>query len=235
MSRIRAISFDLDDTLWPSGPVLEAAEGIFYQQLESLAPRLVARYSAQALRQQRLALLREQPALRHQISEWRRLSLEIALRDCGYGEQSQRLAATAFQHFIEARQQVQLYDHVESVLAELSTHYVLVSLTNGNADLLRQPCSRHFRACLKAEDIGTSKPEAAAFHAALAAADCSAEELLHIGDHPRDDIDGAKALGLKTVQALMPGSERPRHLGADGHFSDWRELPALLRQLDQDV
>lgn len=232
MARIRAISFDLDDTLWPSRPVLESAERVFQQKALELAPKLAENYPAEALREHRLALLKQQPALRHQISEWRRLSLELALRDCGYGEQSPEIAAEVFTHFIAARQNVQLFQHVEEVLSTLSERFLLVSLTNGNADLRMHPCSRHFHACIKAEDIGISKPDPAAFHAALAAAGCAKGELLHIGDHPRDDIDGAQGAGLTSIQALMPGIGREKHTGAHGHFTDWRELPTLIEQVE---
>ncbi len=231
MGRIRAICFDLDDTLWPSRPVLEAAEQRFYQQLQRLAPELTAQHSPDALRDHRLQLLQQQPELRHHISRWRCLSLEILLRECGYGERSHDIVHEAFHHFIEARQQVELYAHAKTVLATLSREYQLVSLTNGNAELQRQPCSRYFSACLKAEDIGISKPHEAAFQAAVAATGCAVEEVVHIGDHPRDDIEGATNAGLRAVQALMPGLKHPRHDGANAHFSDWRQLPGVLSRL----
>ena len=233
MTRIRAISFDLDDTLWPSRPVLESAERVFNEKINELAPKLSKQYSASALRDHRLALLKQQPELRHQISEWRRLSLELALRDCGYGNDSLRIADDVFRHFIHARQQVQLYQHAEQVLHSLSERFLLVSLTNGNADFRRHPASHCFHACLKAEDIGISKPDPAAFAAVLKAADCNPDQLLHIGDHPRDDIDGAHGAGLLSIQARMPGIEREKHHGAHGHFEDWRELPQLIENVDK--
>ena len=233
MGRIHAISFDLDDTFWPSRPVLEQAEAVFYRELERRAPRVVARYRPEDIRQQRLALLRQRPELRHHISEWRRLSLVAALQQCDYGSDSEAIAEAVFNDFLEARQQISLYAHVEQTLEALSQRYVLVSLTNGNADLGRQACSRFFKACLKAEDIGISKPEAAAFEAACEAAGYRPSQVLHIGDHPHDDIHGALNAGMRAVQARMPGIDRPRHEGADGIFDDWRQLPGLLEQLQQ--
>lgn len=228
---IRAICFDLDDTLWPSRPVLEAAEGVFNAKIEALAPRLAQRYPPAKLREQRLALLKAQPELRHQISEWRRLSLELALRDCGYGDDSTAIAAEVFEHFIAARQQVSLYPHAEGVIKQLSESYQLVSLTNGNADFSAHPASAAFHTCIKAEDIGISKPDARAFEAALNSAGCAADEMIHIGDHPRDDIEGALNAGLRAIQALMPGIDRQINPLASTSFSDWRELPAQIEAL----
>ena len=233
MGRIHAISFDLDDTFWPSQPVLEHAEAVFYRELERRAPRLVARYTPDDLRQQRIALLQHRPDLRHHISDWRRISLIQALQSCDYGEQSEAIANAVFADFLDARQRVSLFDDVEAVLEVLSQRYVLVSLTNGNADLSCLPCSRFFKASLKAEDIGISKPHAAAFEAACNAAGYAPGHVLHIGDHPKDDVHGALNAGLRAVQALMPGVDRPRHEGAEGYFNDWRQLPALLDELQQ--
>ena len=233
MGHIHAISFDLDDTFWPSRPVLEHAEAVFYRELERRAPRLVARYTPDDLRQQRIALLQHRPELRHHISEWRRISLIQALQSCDYGEHSEGIANAVFANFLDARQRVALFDDVEAVLEVLSHRYVLVSLTNGNADLSRQPCSRFFKASLKAEDLGISKPHAAAFEAACDAAGYAPANVLHIGDHPHDDVHGALNAGLRAVQAVMPGVNRPRHESAEGYFDDWRQLPKLLEQLQQ--
>lgn len=233
MAQICGISFDLDDTFWPSRPVLEHAEAVFYRELAERAPRVTAHYSAEALREQRLALLKQRPELRHQISAWRRDSLVEVLRHCDYGERSEHIADAVFARFLDARQQVTLFAHVETVLEQLSRDYVLVSLTNGNGDLRQQPCSRFFKACLKAEDIGVGKPHAEAFEAACKAADLPAKKMLHIGDHPHDDIHGALSAGLRAIQVQMPDVERPRHEGAEGVFEDWRQLPALLEKLQQ--
>ena len=102
-----------------------------------------------------IALLQHRPDLRHHISDWRRISLIQALQSCDYGEQSEAIANAVFADFLDARQRVSLFDDVEAVLEVLSQRYVLVSLTNGNADLSCLPCSRFFKASLKAEDIGS--------------------------------------------------------------------------------
>lgn len=231
MTMLRALSFDLDDTLWASLPVLQRAEQCFYDALCERVPEFVARVSKQELRDHRLGLLRAEPRLRHHISEWRRRSLTEMLRAHGYGARSEQISDEAFAVFIQARQQVELFAHVDTVLAQLSQRYTLVSLTNGNADFHQQDCSRYFHACLKAEDIGVSKPEPAAFAAALAAAGCAPEEMLHIGDHPRDDIEGAKEAGMLCLQAcIVKGPETATPL-ADGVFSDWQQLPDLIEKL----
>lgn len=232
MNKIKLLSFDLDDTLWPSAPTIAKAEQAFYQHLQKAAPALTAKFSVAALREQRWQYLRANPGLEHHISQWRIDSLNQALIESGYLEQSRSLATAAFDVFYTARQQVQLFDYCESVIANLSKDYLLISLTNGNADLDRLPISRYFHASYRAEQVGAAKPAPALFFEALKQAKCHAQECIHIGDNINDDISGAKALGMHAIQARLTTSAPEPHPLADQHFSDWRELPSLIQQLN---
>jgi len=231
MSKIKLLSFDLDDTLWLSAPTIHKAEQAFYQHLQQSAPALVAKFSPEALREHRLRYLSAQPNLRHHVSQWRIDSLRQALIESGYGEQSAAMATAAFEVFITARQQVLLLEHCAAVLEELSKNYVLISLTNGNADLNRLAISSHFSASYRAEELGAAKPAAPLFLQALKHAGCSPNEGIHIGDNITDDICGAKDVGMHAIQARFTADAPPPHPLADQHFNDWRELPTLIRQL----
>jgi HAD superfamily hydrolase (TIGR01509 family) len=231
MKNIKLLCFDLDDTLWLSKPVIEQAEQVFYAYLATVAPRLTERFSPTSLRAHRLAFLDSHPEFKHQISHWRIASLSDALAICGYRHQSATIAQQAFSVFLAERQKVTLFPHCETILGELSKQYMLISLTNGNADLGVQTIGGYFSASYQAEDVNAAKPSAPLFLKALGVANCDPEEAIHIGDHVIDDISGAKALGLHTIQArLKPDSPEPHEL-ADTHFSDWRELPSKIQQL----
>ena len=52
--------------------------------------------------------------------------------------------------------------------------------------------------------VGARKPDARLFEAALALAGVSAPEALHVGDSPREDVEGARAAGLRAVLLLRP-------------------------------
>ena len=233
MKKIKLLSFDLDDTLWLSKPVIQRAEQVFYAYLTSAAPALVERFSPEALRAHRLDFLKRHPTFAHQISQWRIASLSDALTLCGYKTQSTVIAQEAFAQFIAARQQVTLFPHCEEVIRQLSKTYMLISLTNGNADLSQQPVGQYFHANYQAEHVNAAKPEPALFLKALEIAGCKPQEAIHIGDHAIDDIRGANAIGLLTIQAcLKTDSPEPDAL-ADERFNDWRELPIKIEQLVQ--
>jgi len=53
--------------------------------------------------------------------------------------------------------------------------------------------------CFVSTDAGFRKPSARFFHSLAAAAGCRPEEILMVGDDPRDDVAGAKSAGLSAV------------------------------------
>ncbi len=48
-------------------------------------------------------------------------------------------------------------------------------------------------------EVGAAKPDPAIFEAALARAGCTAEEALHVGDSPEEDVAGARAAGIPAL------------------------------------
>lgn len=54
-------------------------------------------------------------------------------------------------------------------------------------------------------EVGVEKPATEIFQAALRVAGVRAEEALHIGDSPQEDVAGAEAAGLRGVLVRQPG------------------------------
>ena len=75
MHAIRAICFDLDNTLWDVVPVLERAERILTEWLRLRYPRIPQRFDAAAILEVRASLLREQPWQSHDLTWLRRETL----------------------------------------------------------------------------------------------------------------------------------------------------------------
>jgi putative hydrolase of the HAD superfamily len=62
---------------------------------------------------------------------------------------------------------------------------------------------------LSSARVGAAKPDPAIFHAALALAGVAAEQAVHVGDSPLQDVEGAKAAGVAAVllrRADTPGA-----------------------------
>ena len=196
---IQLITFDLDDTLWDVTPVMQDAEAALRNWLALHAPRLGA-VPVEHLWSIRATLLQAEPMLKHCLSELRRRILLLALADAGYpASEAQALAEAGFQVFLAARHQVELFAEVHPTLEALANRFQLGVITNGNADVRRLGLADYFQFALCAEELGVGKPDPHPFEQALARAGVPAEQALHVGDHPADDILGARGAGMHAV------------------------------------
>ncbi len=212
LQRIRAISLDLDDTLWPIWPTIDRAEKVLHEWLAINAPRTALLFSSpEALREIRNHVGRERPDLKHDLSALRLESIRLALEQAG---DDPLLAGTAFDVFFAERQNVTLFADALPALEFLAARYPLVSLSNGNSDLARMGLGRFFSACVAALDFGVPKPDPRIFHAAATAVGVQPHEVLHVGDDVLMDVLGARNAGMQAVwtnrvQALWPHPEAP--------------------------
>jgi len=194
--KIRAITLDLDDTLWPIAPVMERADLALQHWLEDHCPEVAVALPIAKMRLLRDRVFASHPELGHDFTAMRMICLRQALTPHGYGE---REAEQAFEAFFAARNRVELYPEVGDALERLARRAPLVSLTNGNACLDRVGLSHLFRAQITARSHGSAKPHAGIFHAACALAGAAPGETLHAGDHPEQDVLGALGAGLHAA------------------------------------
>jgi len=213
--RPRAITLDLDDTLWPVGPTLVAAEQALGDWLLASAPGTAARYSPETRAAIRKRLLAAHPGRSHDMSFLRREGLRLAMTEAG---DDPRLADEAFAVFLATRQRVSFFDDVLPVLARWSARYRLGAISNGNADIQAVGLGAYFVAAVSAHEIGCAKPDPRMFHEACRLAGAAPQEVLHIGDDPHLDVLGARRAGLQAAWIRRP-QFADRHpadvLGAD--------------------
>jgi putative hydrolase of the HAD superfamily len=193
---IHAISFDLDDTLWPIAPVIERAEAILHGWFECNAPKLARALPPAEFALYRRALARELPGLAHDFTALRHEALRRALR---HYEEDPALADPAMDVFLAARNDIELYPDALEALPRLARRYRLVVLSNGNADVGRIGIGHHFAAVVNARSVGHAKPDRRIFEAAHAAVQLPAAGVLHVGDDPDLDVRGAAAAGAPSV------------------------------------
>lgn len=193
---IKAITLDLDDTLWPIDRVMERAENILHRWFEQHAPGVAQALPPPAFAQFRRALALELPALSHDFTALRREALRRALRL--YGGDGV-LAEEAMSVFLAARNEIEFYPDAVHALQRLSARFPVVSLSNGNADLVRIGIGHYFTAIVSARSVGVAKPDPRIFHAACAELDLPPGEVLHVGDDPDLDVRGGADAGVRTV------------------------------------
>ena len=228
---VRAITLDLDDTLWPVWPAIARAEEALHGWLAANAPRCAARYPVTAMRALRDRVARENPHLSHDFSAQRRLSLAAALAD---SDEDPAHAEAAFAAFYAGRNQVELYPDVPEALARLAARLPLAALTNGNADLGVIGLRPHFQFELGAREHGAAKPDPSIFLAACARLGCAPHEVLHVGDDPELDVLGARRAGLRTAwinrhdSRWAHGDSPDLTLRSLTELADWLERQHLL-------
>lgn len=226
---LRAVSLDLDNTLWDTPPVLARAEAALGAWLETHAPRLAADFDSGAQRRLRITLAAADPARAHDVSWLRRESLKQAAAATGYPPE---LAEQAFQEFLRERNIIEPFAEVQAALERMARRVPLYALTNGNACVTRVGLGGYFRGALDAAAAGAAKPDARIFKRLIELAGLPAAAMLHVGDDALADIEGARVAGLGTAWINRSGAAWPAELApADHEVADLTALAALVESL----
>lgn len=204
---VRAITLDLDDTLWPFPPIGARIEGALHDWFVEHSPPTAAQFPIEKMRELRERICAEQPQLLElDPGALRRAILEHALRESGGALHRLDEACDVFH--VE-RNKVDFYDDSLEALARLRAKLPLASISNGNADLQVIGIADHFVARLHSRDYGVPKPDARFFHAACNALNLQPHEVLHVGDHPELDAAGAMRAGMRACWLNRDGARWP--------------------------
>lgn len=229
LSDIRALTIDLDDTLWEVTPVIRRAERKLGAWLAEHYPRIPERFSTEdvfALREQVVAA---NPERAHDFRFLRRTVMREMARVVAYPES---MAELAFEVFDRHRNEVEFFADVLPALERLRERYRLVAVTNGNADLDRIGVGHLFHGVVTAVSAGFPKPHPAIFECAMEHAESPADQVLHVGDHPGHDIEGARQVGMLTVWVNRREEPWPEEL--EPPHAEVRDFDALLALLELD-
>lgn len=208
---VRAITLDLDDTVWPFAPIGARIERVLDDWMRRHSPATADMFPVAAMRALRERVGTEHPSIAHDMSALRRLTLEAALRESG-GDVA--LAEAAYEAFFAERNRVECYPDAIAALERISARLPVAALSNGNADLARIGLDHLFTAQLSACSFGSAKPDPAIFLAACERLGVPPAEVLHVGDHPDADVAGAARAGLRSCWINRAGD--------DGRRADWR-------------
>ena len=203
------LSFDLDDTLWPVGPVIAAAESELSSWLRARYPLTLSGHDTESLRALRAGVAERFPDRTYDMTFLRHRALRDLFAAAGHAES---LADEAFEVFFTARNRVEFYDDVLPSLIRLRSRYRLFALSNGNADLHRCGLGELFAGHITARAAGAAKPDARIYAALLEMAGVEAHQVLHIGDDPLADVVGAMQAGMQAVWLNRDAREWPKGL-----------------------
>ena len=220
---LRAVLFDVDFTLARPGPEL-GPEG--YRRLgERFGMTLDSgRYDeARLFARERL---QHHPELLHDEEIWVAFTEEI-IRGMGGEEPAAREAAIEMTRAWELHENFDLYEDALPVLEELRAYGLKIGLVSNTGRDLDAFLAHHAIGCdaaLASGAHGRVKPHRSIFEAVLARLDVRPEEAAMVGDSPEDDIEGARALGMRAFLLDRDG----RHPEWEGRLPDLYALPAAL-------
>jgi putative hydrolase of the HAD superfamily len=225
---IRALLFDLDDTLWPITPVINRAEQVLFTWIAVHAPKVATSYSIEMMRHHRMQLIQAQPELAIDLQALRQQALLDTFMRCG---EDPALVTPAMQVFTQARNQVQAYDDVAICLPRLAEVVTLGSLTNGAADLHAIGLAHHFKISIAAHQIGKAKPDPHIFQLACEALKLQPEQVAYVGDDLRLDVEGAQKAGLTGIWLNRQNHQAPSeltHIKPDLQFTNLHDVVGWL-------
>ncbi|GAC1411414.1 MAG: HAD family hydrolase [Burkholderiaceae bacterium] len=222
---IKAVLFDLDDTLWPIEPVIRRAEHILHLWLQEHVPAVSQRWSIERLRERRSTLMQENPNFQIDLWALRHAGLTEAFIACNANH---AMVEDAMAVFARARNAVTLFDDVLPSLARLSRRFRLGSISNGFADLHAIGLAPLFTTSIAAHSYGRAKPDPAIFHAACMSLGIAPAEAVYVGDDLTLDVEASQAAGLRGVWMNRFDRVLPETVMPDATCRDFLELEGWL-------
>lgn len=226
MTMIKAVLFDLDDTLYREMDFVEQA---FLKAAEAMEKHLAGKgnrgfkESAETLRTQMIELMEKE----------------------GRGEIFDRLiekydmdipAAEFVKIYRETKPVLFLYPDGEALLEKLEKAHIKTGLiTDGNAQVQQNKIQalgldKRLDVTLASYEIGLSKPDPGVYEYCLERLACKPGEAVYIGDNPLKDFIGARKLGMKTVRIIRPEGMHMRRTAQDGYEAD--QVVNLLTEIE---
>jgi HAD superfamily hydrolase (TIGR01549 family) len=193
------VLFDVDFTLFRPGPELgpDGYRRVGERHGLVLEPRRYDEARAEAMSIE----FRSHPELVHDEEVWIAFTEQIIL-GMGGDPSGARVCAVDMVRAWEQHEHFFLYEDALPVLDDLRGRGLKLGLvSNGQRDL-EEFATHHgleVDAIVGSKTHGRIKPDPSIFAAALSALDTAAEETAMVGDSYEDDIEGARALGMRAI------------------------------------
>ena len=221
---VKAVLFDVDFTIARPGPEL-GPEG--YQRLgERFGLELdPSRYAA--ARERAVEGIKRHPELEHDEEIWVAFTERI-VRGMGGDADSAHDCAVAMTKAWEHAEHFELYEDALPVLEELRGHGLKLGLVSNTGRDLDEFVAHHHLdvdAVLGSGAFGRTKPHPTIFQAVLERLGVAPADAAMIGDSPEDDVEGARAAGIRAAFLL---DREDRYPEISDRLPDLYALPAAL-------
>jgi len=220
---LRAVLFDVDFTLAKPGPELMPEGYVRCGERHGLTLE-ASRY--EEAREAALIELKRHPELDHDEAIWVAFTERIVVGMGGTRPVSKDVALELTSRWVH-HENFELYEDVQPVLERLRSAGLKIGLVSNSArdvlDFARHHALR-IDAGISSFHHGRTKPHASIFRAVLDLLEVEPSEAMMVGDTIADDIEGARALGMRAILLDREGL----HPDFEPRVETLNELPSLL-------
>ncbi len=220
---VRAVLFDVDFTLCRPGPELSADR---YARIAARHGLTLDTNRYDDAREAAVLNLKRHPELLHDDSIWHRFTEEIFI-GMGGPEEIASECATEIEEGWGVSENFELFEDALPVLEELRRAQVRIGLVSNGIRDLTEFVAHHrldVDAIVDSRSHGRVKPHPTIFEAALERLGASPAEAVMVGDSLEEDIEGARALGMRAILI----DREDRHPEIEPRLTDLYGLPAAL-------
>ena len=228
LSGIKAISFDVDGTLWDFEDALGRGLEAALREVRRIDPEGTEGLTVDHL---------DRAWVVERDRQWGTITDLVKLRHdamrrafAGLDTPDNHLANRATDAYLEERNRnSRPFDDVVPGLEALHGMYTLGTLTNGSMRPERLGLEKYFYfIVMSVEHGGIEKPDPRIFEIAVREARCEPHELLHVGDHIEYDVRGANDAGVRSVWLNRTGESSGNGVRPDLEVTSLRELTDAL-------
>jgi putative hydrolase of the HAD superfamily len=220
---VRAVLFDVDFTLCRPGPELSADR---YERIAARHGLALDTTRYDEAREAAVLNLKRHPELLHDDSIWHRFTEEIFI-GMGGPEAIASERATEIEVGWGVSENFELFEDALPVLEELRHAQLKIGLVSNGIRDLTEFVAHHrldVDAIVDSRSHGWVKPHPTIFEAALERLGASPAEAVMVGDSLEEDIEGARALGMRAILI----DREDRHPEIEPRLTDLYGLPAAL-------
>ena len=231
MPEIKLITFDLDDTFWDIKSTIINAEINSRKWIEDRIKKKIEWGTFDDFLEIRNELIKKNPSLDYDLGLLRKKMIAYHTQKYFKNEKDlDEFIEEAYSFFLEERHKVEFFNDVITVLEKLSLNYKLGVLTNGNADIKKLGIDYMFDFSVSSMDVKSNKPDQGHFIKAKELSQINFHNTLHVGDHPVNDVYGARELGINVMWFNLNNLVWDIDENPPIQFKKWSDFVNLLEE-----
>lgn len=227
LETIKVISFDADGTLWDFLKVMKHSLKYVLKALHEIDPESASLLDINKMIRIRNKVANDLKGIIINLEEVRlrafRETLQVIKRP------NDELAKYLNQVYLKHRfEDIELYEDVLPTLNSLKKKYTLGILSNGNSYPELCGLDEMFQFTVFSQDFGMEKPDPLIFEVVLKEANCTKQQIIHIGDSLESDIAGANNADIQCVWLNREQKKNTTNLRINYEITSLSELLDFL-------